>query len=42
MKKSRFTETKVIKILKEQETGIRVKDLCRKYEIRDATFYDWS
>ena len=42
MKRSRFTENQIIKILKEQETGIRVKELCRKYEISDATFYNWK
>jgi putative transposase len=42
MKKSRFTETQIIKILKEQESGMKVKEICRKYEISDATFYNWK
>jgi putative transposase len=42
MKKSRFTETQIIKILKEQESGIPVKEICRKYEISNATFYNWK
>lgn len=42
MKRSRFTENQIIKILKEQESGMKVKDICRKYEISDATFYNWK
>ena len=42
MKKSRFTENQIIKILKEQESGMKVKEICRKYEISDATFYNWK
>lgn len=42
MKKSRFTETQIIKILKEQESGISVKDIARKYEISEGTFYNWK
>ena len=42
MKKSRFTENQIIKILKEQESGLKVKEICRKYEISDATFYNWK
>ena len=42
MKKSRFTENQIIAILKEQERGLKVKEICRKYEISDATFYNWK
>ena len=42
MKKSRFTESQIIKILKEQEVGITVKEIARKYEISEATFYSWK
>lgn len=42
MKKSRFTETQIIKILQEQESGISVKDIARKYEISEGTFYNWK
>ncbi|OWU61386.1 hypothetical protein CEJ88_15415, partial [Staphylococcus aureus] len=40
MKKQRFTEERIIAALKEQEAGMKVADLCRKYGISDATFYN--
>jgi len=42
MKKSRFTETQIIAILKEADTGVMVKDICRKHGISDATYYNWK
>jgi putative transposase len=42
MKKTRFTETQIIAILKKQESGIKVSDLCRENGISDATFYNWK
>jgi putative transposase len=41
MRRSRFSETQIIKILKEVEAGKPVKDTCREYGISDATFYNW-
>ena len=41
MKKSRFTDSQIIAILKEAESGLRVPDLCREHGMSDATFYKW-
>ena len=42
MKGSRFSETQIFAILKEAESGILVKDVCRKHGISDATYYNWK
>jgi putative transposase len=42
MKRSRFTETQIIAILKEADSGVTVKDVCRKHGISDATYYKWK
>ena len=42
MKRSRFTEEQIIGILKEQEAGMAVADLCRKHGMSDASFYNWK
>jgi putative transposase len=42
MKKTRFTETQIIAILKKQEAGMKVSDISREYNISDATFYNWK
>ena len=42
MKRSRFTETHIVKILKEVETGRLVKDVCREYGVSEATYYNWK
>jgi putative transposase len=42
VKKSRFTETQIVAILKEHEAGIATKELCRKHGVSPATFYAWK
>ena len=41
MKKSRFTETKIVGMLKEAESGLPIVDLLRSHGISAATFYKW-
>ena len=42
MKRSRFSEEQIIGILREQETGITVSELCRKHGVSSPTFYKWK
>ncbi len=41
MRKGRFSEDQIINVLKEQQAGMPVVELCRKHGISDATFYTW-
>ncbi len=42
MRKARFKESQIVKILKEVEGGRMVKDVCREHGISDATYYNWK
>lgn len=42
MRKSKFSETQIITILKAVEAGKTVRDVCREHEISDATYYKWK
>jgi putative transposase len=42
MKKTKFTETQIVSILKQQEAGIPTKEICRQHGISEATFYNWK
>ena len=42
MKKTRYTESQIIKILSEQENGRNLSELCREYGISQQTFYNWK
>ena len=41
MAKKWFSEQQVIAILKEDETGVPGREICRKHNISDVTFYTW-
>jgi putative transposase len=42
MRKSKFSETQIITILKAVEAGKSVRDVCREHEISDGTYYKWK
>ena len=42
MKQSRFSEQQIVSILKEADAGAKVKDICRRHGISDATYYTWK
>mgnify|MGYP005867244989 CR=1 len=42
MRKSRFSESKIVGILHEVESGIKVADVCRIHGISSQTYYTWK
>jgi len=42
MVRKRYTEEQIIAVLREGEVGTKVAELCRKYGISDATYYNWK
>ena len=41
MKKSKFSDSQILAILKQAEEGMPIPELCRKHGISSATFYNW-
>jgi len=41
MKKSRFSDSQIMSIIKQNEAGIPVPELCREHGISSASFYKW-
>ena len=41
MKKSKFSDSQIMAILKQAEAGIPVSELCREHGMSNATFYKW-
>ena len=41
MKKSRFTDSQILAILKQAESGVPVPELCRQHGMSSAAFYKW-
>ena len=42
MRKSKYSESKIITILKEAEAGMSVAEISRKYGVSNGTFYNWK
>jgi len=42
MAHKKYTEEQIIAVLREVEAGAKVTDLCRKYGMSDATYYNWK
>lgn len=42
MKKSKFSESQIVAVLKQGDAGVPIKDLCRQTGISTATYYQWK
>ena len=42
MRKSKFTESQIVAILKEADGGLKVAEVCRKHGISQPTYYNWK
>jgi putative transposase len=42
MKKSQYTESQIVAILKETDSGMKVAEVCRKHGISQPTYYNWK
>lgn len=42
MKKSKFTESQILDMLKQAEAGVSAADICREYGVSAATLYKWK
>ena len=42
MKRTRFTEERIIGVLEKAEAGAKTADLARRYSVSEATIYDWK
>ncbi|MDE2465209.1 MAG: transposase [Alphaproteobacteria bacterium] len=42
MRRSKFAESEIINILRQQEAGDKTVDICRRYGISPATFFNWK
>ena len=42
MKKSKFSESQIVAVLKQVDAGVPIKDLCRQTGISSATYYQWK
>ena len=40
--KKRFTEEQIVRILKEAEDGMATRDVCRKHNVSEQSFYRWK